>query len=230
MRHGISAIALIALAACAPEIPDSAAGVGFDDYGAYRQQREAALNGGTSVRPPAGGSGAAGAGTPARPPAEGSVANGAGAPAEPGGDGLPRAALDVDTNNPGISDEQSFEAVTARQTIESDRARLELQRELYKVIPPQPLPPRPEDTGPNIVQYALRTTNSVGQKRYDRFNLLDSPEALARRCARYASSDKAQLAFLAAGGPERDRKGLDPDGDGFACYWDPAPFRQAVQN
>ena len=32
-------------------------------------------------------------------------------------------------------------------------------------------------------------------------------------------------AFLEAGGPKRDRKGLDPDGDGFACAWDPRPFR-----
>ena len=39
----------------------------------------------------------------------------------------------------------------------------------------------------------------------------------------------AQQAFLEAGGPERDRKGLDPDGDGYACAWDPTPFRAAVQ-
>jgi hypothetical protein len=32
---------------------------------------------------------------------------------------------------------------------------------------------------------------------------------------------------LSNGGPERDRLGLDPDGDGFACYWDPTPFRLA---
>ena len=44
-------------------------------------------------------------------------------------------------------------------------------------------------------------------------------------CARYGSPDLAQQAFLAAGGPDRDRRGLDPDGDGFACAWDPRPFR-----
>ena len=37
------------------------------------------------------------------------------------------------------------------------------------------------------------------------------------------------LQFLAAGGPERDRKGIDPDGDGFACGFNPAPFRAAKQ-
>jgi hypothetical protein len=40
----------------------------------------------------------------------------------------------------------------------------------------------------------------------------------------------AQIAFLERGGPKRDTLGLDPDGDGFACYWDPAPFRKAVSN
>ena len=26
-----------------------------------------------------------------------------------------------------------------------------------------------------------------------------------------------------------EERGLDPDGDGFACSWDPSPFRNAVQ-
>ena len=41
---------------------------------------------------------------------------------------------------------------------------------------------------------------------------------------------EAKIAFLEAGGPKRDRKALDPDGDGYACGWDPAPYRRAVQN
>jgi hypothetical protein len=48
-------------------------------------------------------------------------------------------------------------------------------------------------------------------------------------CAKYASPDLAQQAFLERGGPERDRLGVDPDGDGFACSWDPRPFRTALQ-
>ena len=35
----------------------------------------------------------------------------------------------------------------------------------------------------------------------------------------------AQRAFLAAGGPDQDRLGLDPDGDGFVCGWSPLPYR-----
>ena len=46
-------------------------------------------------------------------------------------------------------------------------------------------------------------------------------------CRQFAAADQAQEAFLAAGGPERDGKALDPDGDGFACAWDPRPFRNA---
>ncbi|CAN0586593.1 unnamed protein product, partial [Ectocarpus sp. 12 AP-2014] len=42
-------------------------------------------------------------------------------------------------------------------------------------------------------------------------------------------ADQAQIAFLEAGGPEKDRNGMDPDGDGFACNWDPTPFRRAAQ-
>jgi hypothetical protein len=49
-------------------------------------------------------------------------------------------------------------------------------------------------------------------------------------CDRYRSKDEAQQDFLAKGGPERDAYGLDPDGDGYACGWDPRPFRLAVGN
>ena len=48
-----------------------------------------------------------------------------------------------------------------------------------------------------------------------------------KACARYPSPEAAQQAFLSSGGPKRDPKNLDPDGDGFACYWDPTPFQQA---
>ena len=38
-----------------------------------------------------------------------------------------------------------------------------------------------------------------------------------------------RVVCLERGGPQRDRLGVDPDGDGFACSWNPTPFR-AVQN
>ena len=92
------------------------------------------------------------------------------------------------------------------------------------VVQPAPLPDRPDADRPNIVAFALATTNRVGQQVYSRSGLT-STARFQRNCARYASPDLAQEAFLAAGGPERDRRGLDPDGDGFACFWDPTPFR-----
>ena len=126
-----------------------------------------------------------------------------------------------------ISDEQDFDAVAARETIESDRERLQAQREQYRVIAPQPLPQRTGPTGPDIVAYALATTNLPGQAIYPRstIRLMSYEQA----CARHPSPDRAQAAFLRDGGPRRDPQGLDPDGDGFACGWDPAPFRAALQ-
>ena len=130
-------------------------------------------------------------------------------------------------NNPAISDEQDFQAVSARETIESDRARLEQAAAAYTVIQPTPVPDRPEGADPNIVAYALSTTNSVGQTIYSRSGL-NAQARFQRACAGYASPDLAQIDFLKSGGPQKDRKGLDPDGDGFACSWDPTPFRLAA--
>ena len=86
---------------------------------------------------------------------------------------------------------------------------------------------RPGELGPNIVDYALRTTNDPGTQLYSRSGLGKRDPMTA--CARFASPDLAQQEFLAKGGPEKDKLGLDPDGDGFACSWDPRPFRTALQ-
>lgn len=126
-----------------------------------------------------------------------------------------------------ISDEQSFAAVTARETPESDAARIAANRAQYVVIQPTDLPPRPDGEGPSTVAFALATNNAPGQTLYRRSSLFSSEARFARNCAKYVSDDAAQQAFLDAGGPERDRYGIDPDGDGFACYWDPRPFRVA---
>ena len=125
-----------------------------------------------------------------------------------------------------ISDEQDFEAVSSRETIESDRDRLQRQREALQVVKPEELPARPDGSEPNIVAYALSTTNEVGEPVYSRSGRFDEAR-YNRACAKHGWSDRAQAAFLKAGGPKRDWRGLDPDGDGFACDWDPNPFRIA---
>lgn len=139
---------------------------------------------------------------------------------------LPVATAEVAASNPAISDEQNFDAVASRETIESDKERLARQREVFAVVQPEAVPERPGETGPNIVAYALSTTNNVGQQVHRRSGSV-ADSKFQRSCARYTTSDQAQVAFLESGGPKNDRQGIDPDGDGFACYWDPAPFRAA---
>ena len=132
-------------------------------------------------------------------------------------------------NNPGLSDEQSFDAVADRQTIESDAERLERNRALYTVVEPTAVPRRPGSQIPNIVAFALQTNNPLGEPLYKR-GLFSTQARFDRNCAKFTSDAAAQEAFLAAGGPEKDGRGLDPDGDGYACYWDPRPFRRAIQS
>lgn len=91
----------------------------------------------------------------------------------------------------------------------------------------KPVPSRPGGNGPSVVGFALSTSHPVGQAVYPRSNT--SAERAARACDRYTSDDLAQAAFLNSGGPERDTQGVDPDGDGYACKWDPERFRKAVR-
>ncbi len=133
------------------------------------------------------------------------------------------------TSTDGISNEQDFTAVSNARSIQDDAALIQRNRQAYEVVTPTAIPERGQDGQPNIVQFALASSNPVGTQLYSRagFNLQAKAQ---RNCAKYASPDQAQIDFLANGGPQRDRKGLDPDGDGFACGWDPSPFRSALKN
>lgn len=132
-------------------------------------------------------------------------------------------------NQAAISDENDFSAVSSRQSISSDAERIAQNRAQYQVVTPTVLPTRQGTAQPNVVDYALSTSNPRGSKVYSRSGFNGAAKA-ARNCARYPSPDLAQSAFLAKGGPQKDRQGLDPDGDGYACAWDPAPYRQAAKN
>lgn len=140
----------------------------------------------------------------------------------------PSNAAPVILNNPGISDENDFGAVSSRRSIESDAARLAQRQQQYQVVQPTALPSR-TSAGPNIVQYALSTSHSRGTRVHRRITVASGAK-FQRNCAGYSSADEAQIDFLSNGGPRRDRKGIDPDGDGYACNWDPAPFRRAAGN
>jgi hypothetical protein len=139
----------------------------------------------------------------------------------------PGNAAPVVIASSGISDEQDFDAVASRESIESDAQRRAAQAAAYTVIQPTALPDQPQDTGPNIVDYALNAPNRKGQAWYSRF-VLSGQGRFERNCSEYRSPDEAQRDFLSRGGPDRDPRGIDPDGDGFACGWDPAPFLAAV--
>lgn len=253
-------VAAIAMAGCTAQVPNSAPGPGFGDYAEYeleRARREAVLSGEpiggpltatvpqTTVGPNPNAAVVPGAeGLPGAP--GGAITSSELAAAGIGGTGVPATsgglgnATTVDPNaalapagsvgdNPTISDEQNFDAVSGRETIESDAQRRAEQAERLVVVEPVPLPSQRADSGPNIVQYAINAPNQKGQQWYSR-SILSGDNRFQRNCATYANPDEAQRDFLRRGGPERDQRGIDPDGDGFACGWDPAPFRLATGN
>lgn len=234
---GVSLLAVMA-AACTPTDPQGGGGVGFQDYNSYIRGTAPA---GTPVAPvaPAGGAFDPAAAAAAIDRADGSapptnlpptdlppsIVTGDDRPRDMLPAGIKEESGEVD-GIAAISDEQDFEAVSARETIESDAERIARNRADYVIVQPGELPQRPGDTGPNIVEYALATKHAPGTQLHKRTSFRVSDPAAT--CAKYGSPDIAQEAFLEKGGPERDRLGLDPDGDGFACTWDPRPFRAAA--
>ncbi|MCR8827094.1 hypothetical protein [Pseudosulfitobacter koreensis] len=233
MKHFLMVAAVGALAACQPAIPDSAAGVGFDTMGPAVPPAPSVSSqplGAASTSQTPGSSGARGGFDPDLVAA--SLAEDDAAAALNSGrevvNASPSNPAPATFSNPGISDENNFDAVAARQTIESDKARIAQNRAQYEVIQPTALPSRSDAAGPNVVEYALQTNHPRGTKVHTRIGL-GGQSKMARNCADYASDDDAQADFLARGGPQRDRKGLDPDGDGYACNWDPALYRRAAR-
>ena len=269
MRLAFTAFALISLSACA-QIPDSAAGVGFDNNLNDQRARQTLLRqrtapavpvpaGAISAEPTLPASSAVQTQTVAAAPAPVSTAQTQSAPAArttatpqaTQEDAILEAAAALEQRqansgqaplqaspsnpapqiigNPGISDENDFQAVSQRESIQSDAERIAQNRAQYQVVQPTAVPTRAGVSQPNIVQYALETRHPKGTQLYTRVGLNLAARS-QRNCAEFASADLAQIDFLANGGPRRDRKSLDPDGDGYACSWDPAPFRAAVQN
>ena len=268
LRAFLSGCALVAMAACQPAIPDSAAGVGFDNQNLSPRPvknnqtvtsaippadavSEEALLAPAPVRTarvatpqPVATPAPAPAPQPRTQPrtqvrtAPAPVVEGedaprvrqAGAP-QTTEDGIVHASpsnpAPTVVTNAGISDENDFEAVGARRSIEDDAERLQANRQNYQVIAPTALPER-TSSAPNVVQYALATSHPVGTKLYRRIGL-NTKARYEKACAAFPSSGEAQAAFLAKGGPKRDRLGVDPDGDGYACGWNPEIYRKAAR-
>lgn len=128
----------------------------------------------------------------------------------------PREAAD-------ISDEQDFEAVTSRESIESDAERLKAQQTARVVYDPEPLPERIGRS--NVILFALQTNHAVGEEVFKRVTILVFEPSVLRRCREFPDAEAAQQAFLDAGGPQEDDLLIDPDGDGYVCGWDPEIYR-----
>jgi hypothetical protein len=243
MRLILCGTALVALAACAPEVPDSASGAGFENYSTYSQKqaaRDAQLSTSALPSPLAVSTETLSSAAPAAPigtaeaiAATEEIEAEALASATAAALNSGRVPLEASPSNPppavvnaaGISEETNFSAVSAQRSIQDDAARRETLKSQYQVIQPTALPTRSGSTGPNIVEFALSTSNAVGTPLYKRLGIA-AAQRYDRNCAKYPSADLAQQDFLARGGPKTDRMGLDPDGDGFACSWNPEPFRK----
>lgn len=135
------------------------------------------------------------------------------------GDGLPTSA--GATGDVTFLDPNSIEGIAAGAIQEAEAAGQgggvfdNIQPQSAEDVLPTPIIPR-------VASFALRTTHQPGQQVYRRNPLRRSNQAL---CANYERPDLAQNWFLSEGGPERDPNGLDPDGDGFVCGFNPNTIR-----
>jgi hypothetical protein len=253
MRARAIVLMCLGVAGCTPTMPDS--GAGYGDYNSYLRNHSTGIAGGgangaaNAASPEFSVEGANAAldraqglqsdattATATATGSQGAVIGAASTSAGYGGQNGQRArgnapaGIHEETGemvhaagNTAISDEQDFSAVASRETIASDKERIARNRAHYQIDQPTAVPQRTGGEGVNIVQYAISANHPVGTMLYSRGSILPKNQAAA--CAKFASPDLAQQWFLENGGPAKDRRGLDPDGDGYACSWDPTPFR-----
>ncbi len=136
--------------------------------------------------------------------------------------------LDVPGTDDSLLDENgrldlSLETLEQQSKDKAEAAKkLAAAREQRVVVETEDSPQK--GTLVNIASFARSTVNKIGQSVYTR----PSYHALNHwtECAILNNDDNAQRFFLKNGGPKMDPKNLDPDGDGFACTWDPSIYRQ----
>ena len=75
----------------------------------------------------------------------------------------------------------------------------------------------------NVAKFARDTIHKKGEKLFSRIGL--NTYNNWNQCSKFKTKDDAQRHFLKTGGPYSDKFNLDPDGDGFACDWDPEVYR-----
>ena len=134
----------------------------------------------------------------------------------------PNADIGIDPNDQSLNLALSTQEQQRAQREEAERRRIAAQQQLV-IIEPEAAPQ--VDANANVVRFARSTTHPVGQKVYKR-DVFRSRSQSQSACRGFRSDDDAQRQFLANGGPQDDRYNLDPDGDGFACAFDPEVYRK----
>lgn len=130
--------------------------------------------------------------------------------------------IGINPNDTSIDLNASSQETQKRQREIAAQIRQENAERLV-VIEPEALPD--VNVNANVIKFARETTHPKGTKVYNRPSFRDRLQS-ASVCRRFSSDDEAQRQFLANGGPTTDRYNLDPDGDGFACRFDPDPYRK----
>lgn len=224
--------ALAALCACSSPVPDSAAGVGFGDYQAYLASMKAGDAAAVEAHAHAsaiGGEPVQTAALPAAAPVSTSelASAGIGATSQQTAAVITPAAEPVVTPTATAApiETSAWESEPPLNTVENLRDTAANAPAAAPAATGAALE-RPTDLGPNLAAFALATNHAVGQPVYGR--VFPSRGRAQRTCSKYPSPDRAQIAFLSAGGPNRDLYGMDPDGDGFVCGWNPDTFRSVV--
>lgn len=80
---------------------------------------------------------------------------------------------------------------------------------------------------PVLAQYAATVDHAPGTRVWPRRNA--DPVKALEICTTYATADAAQIGYLSRGGPSADPLGIDPDGDGYVCGWDPATWQPRIR-
>lgn len=141
----------------------------------------------------------------------------------PGGVGIEAGA----TGDVTFLDPSNLEAVAAGAIARSEGAATSggsggvfdsIQPQQAGDVLPPPLIPR-------VAAFAIRTTHQLGQRQWRRNPLRADGQSI---CTQFPTRDQAQDRFLRDGGPERDPNGLDADGDGFVCGFDPTDLRASA--
>lgn len=219
--------AVVGLAACQPIPEDSKFGTSVNQsFDAQKAQRDAALAASVPAPEPVSAQALPAAGSAEATAAEtAAILAATGTQAAAPVIASPANPSPAVVNASGISQENNFEAVSGQRSIELDAEKIAANRAQYRVIQPEALPKR-ESGGPNIVAYALATSHPIGTAVHKRVGF-NKARKFQRNCGTVTHQDRAQIDFLAAGGPKKDPKGMDPDGDGYACSWNPAVYRTA---